>query len=76
MKLRAFLTVLVLTVLLAGCASAGQTTAPTGGATTTSGVTTTAQVTTKAVEKPQYGGTLRLVMIADISSWDQGLTFC
>ncbi len=74
MNKRAIALALVLVMLLAGCASAGQTTAPT--ATTTSAAPTTAQVTTKAVEKPQYGGTLNLVMIADISAWDQGLTFC
>jgi hypothetical protein len=33
--------------------------------------------TTKpAAEVPKYGGTLNLVLIADISDWSQGLTFC
>jgi len=77
LKKRVIGLVVVLTMVLAACAPVATTTTP-GPATTapTTAAPTTAAPTTKPVEKPQYGGTLNLVLIADISDWSQGLTFC
>ena len=77
MKRKGIGLIIALTTVLAACAPAATTT-ETKPITTvpTTSATTTAPATTKPVEKPQYGGTLNLVMIADISSWDQGLTGC
>jgi type IV pilus biogenesis protein CpaD/CtpE len=68
-------------MVLASCAPAATTSRPVTAVPTTAATTapiaaTTAVPTTEPAEKPQYGGTLNLVMIADITSWDQGLTFC
>jgi hypothetical protein len=69
--------------MLAGCGPGATTTTSTQATTTspkttvqTTGAPTSPQATTKPAEKPIYGGTLNLVMISDITSWDYGLTFC
>jgi hypothetical protein len=82
LKKRAVGTLLVLIFMLAACGPGAITTTSTKATTTSPKTTvqTTAApapvATTKPVEKPIYGGTLNLVMISDITSWDYGLTFC
>ncbi len=78
MKGKVIGSIIVLLLLLAACAPSSTTTAPQPATTgPTAASTTTAPLTTaKPAEKPQYGGTLNLVMLLDISSWDQGLTGC
>ena len=77
MKKKAIGIIVLLSMILTACAPAATST--TAGPTTAAPTTekpTTAPVTSKPVEKPQYGGTLNLVLITDIASWDYGLTFC
>jgi peptide/nickel transport system substrate-binding protein len=72
-KISVFLSLVGVSLLLAvSCASPAQTTTTTPPTTTTrppSG-TTTAPPQTTASEKPQYGGTLRLALIQDVTVFD------
>ena len=74
--------IMMLSLVMASCGPT--TTTPTSQTTPTAQPTQTAPTTeqpqgnvpTTSAEKPQYGGTIYIAEIRDITNWANGLEFC